>query len=253
VNGLSVMHVLFVQAALMSFPKALTTVSWSWKVHPAVLCRCYAFEEAGLPHNCKTACVPCVPCHADTSKSRIIGTASLIVERKFLRRLGKVCVQHHVSSAPRLDTYAMAHINTLSDPSAQCGHIEDVVVDNSYRGQRLGQRYARAHQQQHSFLLPDLPHHLTLTCDTGHRLINALCDAAQELGCYKVILDCSEANVPFYEKCGLTRKEVQMVREHAYTSFTLACSHAQVRCHLLDPCPACYIACRSSTSASEVS
>lgn len=35
---------------------------------------------------------------------------------------------------------------------------------------------------------------------------------AQELGCYKVILDCSEDNVPFYEKCGLTRKEVQMVK-----------------------------------------
>ncbi len=31
------------------------------------------------------------------------------------------------------------------------------------------------------------------------------------MGCYKVILDCAEANVSFYEKCGLTRKEVQMV------------------------------------------
>lgn len=36
--------------------------------------------------------------------------------------------------------------------------------------------------------------------------------APQEAGCYKVILDCSEDNVPFYEKCGLTRKEVQMVK-----------------------------------------
>ena len=38
------------------------------------------------------------------------------------------------------------------------------------------------------------------------------CAALQEAGCYKVILDCSEENVPFYEKCGLTKKEVQMVR-----------------------------------------
>ena len=35
---------------------------------------------------------------------------------------------------------------------------------------------------------------------------------AEEAGCYKVILDCSEDNVAFYTKCGLTRKEVQMVR-----------------------------------------
>ena len=35
--------------------------------------------------------------------------------------------------------------------------------------------------------------------------------AAEEAGCYKVILDCSEENVPFYAKCGLTKKEVQMV------------------------------------------
>jgi glucosamine-phosphate N-acetyltransferase len=31
------------------------------------------------------------------------------------------------------------------------------------------------------------------------------------VGCYKVILDCSEKNVPFYEKCGFTVKEKQMV------------------------------------------
>jgi len=30
------------------------------------------------------------------------------------------------------------------------------------------------------------------------------------LGCYKIILDCSEKNVPFYEKCGFKKKEVQM-------------------------------------------
>jgi len=89
----------------------------------------------------------------DTSTSTIVGTASLLVERKFIRACGK------------------------------CGHIEDVVVNSEYRGQRLGQR-----------------------------LIAALCDAAQEEGCYKVILDCSEANQSFYEKSGLSRKEIQMVK-----------------------------------------
>lgn len=47
-----------------------------------------------------------------------------------------------------------------------------------------------------------------------HRLIEALVDAAAQQGCYKVILDCSEANQAFYEKCGLIRKEVQMVSQH---------------------------------------
>lgn len=36
---------------------------------------------------------------------------------------------------------------------------------------------------------------------------------ANARGCYKVILDCSEDNIAFYQKCGLERKEVQMVSE----------------------------------------
>ena len=43
------------------------------------------------------------------------------------------------------------------------------------------------------------------------RLIAALVDHAKKIGCYKVILDCSEENVAFYQKGGFERKEVQMV------------------------------------------
>ena len=46
----------------------------------------------------------------------------------------------------------------------------------------------------------------------GQRLVEALLAAARERGCYKAILDCAEGNVGFYERCGLTRKEVQMVK-----------------------------------------
>jgi len=46
----------------------------------------------------------------DTSKKAVIAAASLIVEKKFARSCGK------------------------------CGHIEDVVVDESYRGKQLGLR-----------------------------------------------------------------------------------------------------------------
>jgi len=60
-------------------------------------------------------------------------------------------------------------------------HIEDVVSDESVRGKGLGKR-----------------------------IINALVQLAQKCGCYKVILDCEEHNIKFYEKCGFILKEVEM-------------------------------------------
>ena len=64
------------------------------------------------------------------------------------------------------------------------GHIEDVVVHPAYQGRRLGQR-----------------------------LLEHTCEKAKESGCYKVILDSSEANCGFYEKCGFFKKEIQMRRD----------------------------------------
>tara|TARA_B110000305_G_C19027481_1_gene442192 strand:+ start:186 stop:578 length:393 start_codon:yes stop_codon:yes gene_type:complete len=63
------------------------------------------------------------------------------------------------------------------------GHIEDIVVNKASRGQNL-----------------------------GLRIINVLTDIGFANKCYKVILDCSDKNVGFYEKCGYKRKEVQMAR-----------------------------------------
>ncbi|MCO5594280.1 hypothetical protein L7F22_048309 [Adiantum nelumboides] len=68
----------------------------------------------------------------------------------------------------------------------QCGvvgHIEDVVVDARMRGHCLGQR-----------------------------IVDFLTTRAREAHCYKVILDCDEQNVRFYEKCGFSKKETQMAR-----------------------------------------
>jgi hypothetical protein len=39
-----------------------------------------------------------------------------------------------------------------------------------------------------------------------HRLTQHLRDIGERLGCYKIILDCSEKNVPFYERTGFTKK-----------------------------------------------
>lgn len=63
------------------------------------------------------------------------------------------------------------------------GHIEDVVVDADFRGAKLGQR-----------------------------LVETLAAVCKDRGCYKVILDCGETNVGFYERCGFERKEVQMAQ-----------------------------------------
>jgi glucosamine-phosphate N-acetyltransferase len=87
----------------------------------------------------------------DTATGSLVACGTLLVERKLIRNAG--CA----------------------------GHVEDVVVDATFRGGGVGKL-----------------------------LLSALVAAARAAGCYKVILDCSEANTGFYAKCGFTRKEVQM-------------------------------------------
>jgi GNAT superfamily N-acetyltransferase len=118
---------------------------------------------------------------------------------------------------------------------SQVGHIEDVVVDSAARGQKLGQKWVwgrmpawRSHRQLRlddlPLLAPRPPLHAPpppnqrarpALCPNptllSLRLIEELTRVCHERGCYKVILDCAEHNVAFYEKCGLTRKEIQMV------------------------------------------
>lgn len=62
------------------------------------------------------------------------------------------------------------------------GHIEDIAVAKDQQGKKL-----------------------------GLRIINALTEIGRAQGCYKIILDCSEHNVKFYEKCGFTRGGAEMV------------------------------------------
>jgi glucosamine-phosphate N-acetyltransferase len=85
--------------------------------------------------------------------NKIIATASLLIEPKFIHGLSNV------------------------------GHIEDVVVSNDYRGLNIGKL-----------------------------IIGHLLNAASQFNCYKVILDCGENNVGFYEKCALQVKGVQMAK-----------------------------------------
>ena len=168
------------------------------------------------PHRPSCCCRP-ARAPADLDKGSIIATASLFMELKFIRGCAK------------------------------CGHIEDVVVDSSYRGLRLGLRVIealmaaaqvrrgrgagaqRSGWQGVGWLRVGAALAAAAAAREGWTHCRRLALAAslhmmmhagrrcalpppQEAGCYKVILDCSEANVPFYEKCGLERKEVQMVK-----------------------------------------
>ena len=62
-----------------------------------------------------------------------------------------------------------------------CAHIEDIVVTAAARGQHVGQA-----------------------------IIECLVAIARHAKAYKVILNCSDNNVGFYEKCGFSRREVEM-------------------------------------------
>ncbi|KAI6004388.1 acyl-CoA N-acyltransferase [Pisolithus orientalis] len=89
----------------------------------------------------------------DQATDKIVGVGTVFIEHKFLRGFGSV------------------------------GHIEDIAVDKSQQGKKLGMR-----------------------------IIQALTHISESCGCYKTILNCNDSNITFYEKCGYTKKEVEMVR-----------------------------------------
>ena len=60
-------------------------------------------------------------------------------------------------------------------------HIEDIVIDEEKRGFHL-----------------------------GLKLIKHLIDISRDKKVYKIILDCSDHNIGFYEKCGFIKKGCQM-------------------------------------------
>jgi len=66
------------------------------------------------------------------------------------------------------------------------GHIEDIAVDKSMQGKSLGKK-----------------------------IIQALTAISEKAGAYKTILDCSEENKGFYEKCNYKFAGVEMVSKRS--------------------------------------
>ena len=73
--------------------------------------------------------------------------------------------------------------NKLIHDISKAGHIEDIIIDKEYRGKGYGMM-----------------------------IIKHLIELSKEVGCYKVILNCKDELVGFYDKCGLWRKGSQMIK-----------------------------------------
>jgi len=90
-----------------------------------------------------------------TISQKVVGAATLLLEPKFIHEGGLV------------------------------GHIEDVVVDKNYQGQKIGEK-----------------------------IIVYLLDVAKTKGCYKTILDCVDDVKQFYEKIGFKHNANALRYDH---------------------------------------
>ena len=155
----------------------------------------------------------------DTKTSRVVATASVLVERKFIRTCGKV------HQPFRGSIYCDGPQSSASVPRKTLHPLVCALTHRSTgwprRGRGCGQRLSRgsAGQPVHplssavSAQTAQSLHTTVAACDAGQqrRLVEAVTERARGAGCYKIILDCSEDNAAFYSKCGLSRKDIQMV------------------------------------------
>lgn len=87
------------------------------------------------------------------------------------------------------DSELVGTISAIMEPKFIHGgsivcHIEDVVVKKDTQGSGVGKL-----------------------------MMDYIEQMAKAMGCYKIILDCSDDNIPFYEKCGFKRYENCMRRD----------------------------------------
>jgi len=87
---------------------------------------------------------------------KIVGSTTLLIEPKFIHKGGLV------------------------------GHIEDVVVDKNFQGQKI-----------------------------GAKILKYLLEIAKNRGCYKTILDCTDDVKPFYERLGFKHTANELRFDHS--------------------------------------
>ena len=108
------------------------------------------------------------------SKNQFIRQFEIIKRAKNQR---VVVIERVISGSRTIVAAATLFIESkVARRDMRCGHIEDVVVDSGARGLGLG---------------------LTV--------VHLLLEVAVQANCSEVVLNCSEQNVPFYERCGFSR------------------------------------------------
>jgi len=112
---------------------------------------------------------------------------SNITRESFLNNLSMIKSNpYHKILVAKLNEKIIGTITVLIEPKfihdiSKIAHIEDVVVDQNHRNYGV-----------------------------GALLIRKAIDVSKYFGCYKIILDCSEKNIGFYNKFGFVKKEAQM-------------------------------------------
>jgi len=98
---------------------------------------------------------------------------------------------NHIVAIAELDGKIVASTTLLIElkfihAGGLVGHIEDVVVDKNFQGQKI-----------------------------GVKIIKYLLEIAKNRGCYKTILDCTDEVKPFYEKLGFNHTANELRFDHA--------------------------------------
>jgi glucosamine-phosphate N-acetyltransferase len=98
---------------------------------------------------------------------------------------------NHIIAIAELDGKIVASTTLLIEPKfihegGLVGHIEDVVVDKNFQGQKI-----------------------------GAKIMKYLLEIAKNRGCYKTILDCTEEVKPFYEKLGFKHTANELRFDHS--------------------------------------
>ncbi|AVL94900.1 glucosamine 6-phosphate N-acetyltransferase [Moumouvirus australiensis] len=93
---------------------------------------------------------------------------------------------NHKIIIAKCDDIIVGSLTVLIEPKiihdlSKVAHIEDVIVDLNYRSYGI-----------------------------GGLLIQKAIEISKENNCYKIILDCSQKNIGFYQKYGFVKKELQM-------------------------------------------
>lgn len=140
-------------------------------------------------------------------KQQCTTTAQQLPEVQCTRAAATPCTLAAPDPSKDFAVYNVTVLFKLTQTNGPCGSDGQAAYQ-----QRFGPSFLAGRCSKRS-MLQQLPAYVLFVGPC--RLIEALIEESRKSGCYKVILDCSEANQAFYEKCGLTRKEVQMVSTRA--------------------------------------